>query len=304
MEEGVAPANGAAPGSGDAQQEEKDKDEEGNEIKQKSGNPTAATKKKKKEIDLPITPRVPGASKTEIDRLIEQELEMIAQDKKEKERSDAKNAVEEYVYEMRGKLDGGDYEKYSDDKTRQKLLNDLQTTEDWLYDEGSHQEKNVYVDRLKSLKNLGEPIRTRFTEAVNRPQHMQDLMKSIQRIDEAIQVYHTKSSDKYAHIDANDIEKANKTLNEKQNWYDQSANRFTASKPHEDSTILCAHIKQERDALERECWAILNKPKPKVEPPKEEPPKQQPPPPQPQPPPTGDQNPQSTEKPQSSMEVD
>jgi len=77
---------------------------------------------------------------------------MISQDKKEKERSDAKNAVEEYVYDMRGKLDGGDYEKYSDEKIRQKLLNDLQATEDWLYDEGVQQEKNVYVERLKSLK--------------------------------------------------------------------------------------------------------------------------------------------------------
>jgi len=34
-------------------------------------------KRKKKEIDLPITPRVPGASKNEIQRLIEEELEMI-----------------------------------------------------------------------------------------------------------------------------------------------------------------------------------------------------------------------------------
>jgi len=77
---------------------------------------------------------------------------MISQDKKEKERSDAKNAVEEYVYEMRGKVDGGEYEKYSDDKIRQKLLDDLQITEEWLYDDGMNQERNVYVDRLKSLK--------------------------------------------------------------------------------------------------------------------------------------------------------
>ena len=76
---------------------------------------------------------------------------------------------------------------------------------------------------------------------------MQELMKSIQRIDEAIQIYRTKSSDKYAHIDSNDIDKANKTLNDKQNWYDQTANRFNALKPHEDSTVLCSQIKQERD---------------------------------------------------------
>jgi hypothetical protein len=313
MEEGVAPAT-AAPGSGDAQQEEKEKDEEGNEIKPKTAG-AAATKKKKKEIDLPITSRVPCATRTELDRLIEQELEMISQDKKEKERSDAKNAVEEYVYDMRGKIDGGDYEKYSDEKTRQKLLNDLQTTENWLYEDGMDQEKNVYVDRLKSLKSLGDPIRHRYNEAENRQHHMQQLMKSIQRIDEAIQIYHTKSSDKYSHIEPNDIEKANKILTEKQNWYDQTANRFNAQKPHEDPAILCSQIKQERDTLEKECWAILNRPKPKVEPPPKETDasKQQAPqnnnhhqqqqdqaPPQP-PPSTG--NKQSTEQ-QSSMEVD
>jgi hypothetical protein len=77
---------------------------------------------------------------------------MVLFDKKDKERSDAKNAVEEYVYDMRGKLDGGEYEKYSDDRNRQKLLNELRTTETWLYDQGTNQEKNIYIERLKSLK--------------------------------------------------------------------------------------------------------------------------------------------------------
>ncbi len=40
-------------------------------------------------------------------------------------------------------------------------------------------------------------------------------MKLIQKITEAIEVYHTKSSVKYAHIDVNDIEKAKKILNDK-----------------------------------------------------------------------------------------
>ncbi|CAF1083675.1 unnamed protein product [Rotaria sordida] len=301
-------------GSGDGQTGEKEKTgEEGTETKPQSAT-TAAPKKKKKEIDLPITPRVPGANKKEIDRLIEQEHEMIAQDKKEKERSDAKNAVEEYVYDMRGKLDSGPLEKYADDNIRQQLLNDLQKAEDWLYDEGVHQEKSVYVDRLKSLKDIGEPIRNRYNEAENRQNLMQDLMKSIQRIDEAIQTYSTKSSDKYSHIDQSEIEKANKILTEKQTWYDQTANQFTALKKHENPTVLCSQIKQQRDTLERECWAILNKPKPKVEPPKDEPPKQQAPQTnnqqeqqqqqaQNQPPPTSSSgNQQSTEQ-QSSMDV-
>lgn len=296
MEDSAAATNdNAASGSGDAQQEEGAKDEEGADNKQKT-----ATKKKKKEIDLPITPRVPGATKTELDRLIEQELEMISQDKKERERSDAKNAVEEYVYEIRDKLEG-QFEQYTDEITRQKLRANLQTTEDWLYDEGTNQEKNVYVDRLKNLKSLGEPIRTRYQEAEYRQHHMEDLMKSIQRIDTAIQIYHTKSSDKYAHLAPADIEKATKILTDKQTWYDQTANRFRALKPHEDATVLCSHIKQERDTLEKECWAILNKPKPKVEPPKEDPAKQQQEAPPQQPTPEQPQQPNGN---QPSMEVD
>ncbi|CAF4733111.1 unnamed protein product [Rotaria sp. Silwood1] len=295
--------------SGDAQTGDKEKTEEGSETKSQSGN-TTTSKKKKKEIDLPITPQVPGLNKKELDRLMEQEHEMIAQDKKEKERSDAKNAVEEYVYDMRGRLEGGPLESYADDNIRQKLLNDLQKAEDWLYDEGIYQEKSVYVERLKNLKDIGEPIRNRYNEAENRQTYMQDLMKSLQRIDEAIQIYNTKSSDKYSHIDQNDIDKVNKTLNEKQAWYDQTANYFNALKKHENPNITCSQIKQQRDTIERECWAILNKPKPKVEPPKEDTSKQQAPQTnnqqeqqqaQNQPPPTSSGNQQIIEP---SMEVD
>jgi hypothetical protein len=76
---------------------------------------------------------------------------------------------------------------------------------------------------------------------------MQDLMKSIQRITEAIEVYHTKSSVKYAHIDVNDIEKAKKILNEIQKWDDQTVNYFDELKSHEDPAVLCSHIKQKRN---------------------------------------------------------
>ena len=38
-------------------------------------------------------------------------LSMIQQDRKEKERSEAKNSVEEYIYEAREKI-SGDYEKF------------------------------------------------------------------------------------------------------------------------------------------------------------------------------------------------
>jgi hypothetical protein len=59
--------------NGDPQQ---DKDEDGDEPKRN------LTKKKRKEIDLPITSRVPGATKIELDRLIEQEVTELSNENK------------------------------------------------------------------------------------------------------------------------------------------------------------------------------------------------------------------------------
>ena len=45
----------------------------------------------------------------------------------------------------------------------------------------------------------------------------------------------------------NDIEKANKILNEKQKWYDQVVNYFHELESHADPAVLCSHIKQKRN---------------------------------------------------------
>ena len=77
---------------------------------------------------------------------------MIANDRKEKERSEAKNSVEEYVYEMREKL-SNEYERFSTEENSATFLKMLDETENWLYsEEAENQEKSVYVDRLQKLK--------------------------------------------------------------------------------------------------------------------------------------------------------
>ena len=34
----------------------------------------------------------------------------------------------------------------------------LEDTENWLYEEGEDQRKQVYVDRLAALRNVGDPV--------------------------------------------------------------------------------------------------------------------------------------------------
>jgi hypothetical protein len=76
---------------------------------------------------------------------------------------------------------------------------------------------------------------------------MQEFMKSLQRIHEAIQIWQSKSNDRYSHIEKNEMDKLYKILTEKQKWYDQISNRFHSLRPHEDPQVFCSQINQEKE---------------------------------------------------------
>lgn len=61
------------------------------------------------------------------------------------------NAVEEYVYEIRGKIHD-ELEKFISDADRDKLSLQLEDTENWLYEEGEDCKKQIYLDKLAELK--------------------------------------------------------------------------------------------------------------------------------------------------------
>ncbi len=86
--------------------------------------PEKKNKKKTRSIDLSLVAKVPQMSKNEINYFVEQELGMIMQDKKEKERSEAKNLVEEYVYEVRDKL-SNEFEPFITAEVRTLVLIDI-----------------------------------------------------------------------------------------------------------------------------------------------------------------------------------
>jgi molecular chaperone DnaK (HSP70) len=245
-----------------------DKDEEIEEVnKVEKGK-----KKKTKAIDLPLVAKVPQMSKNEINYFVEQELSMIMQDKKEKERSEAKNLVEEYVYDVRDKL-SNEYEQFITPENKTSFLKSLDDTESWLYSEESEDQlKSVYVDRLNSLKSIGEPLKTRYKESIDRPQAFEDLGKSLQLIKKAVLQY-AENDEKYNHLEQADIDKVIKAVEEKEKWFEDKSNLINKLAKTEDPVVLVGQIKFEKESLEKTAWSILNRPKPKVEPPKVEEPK-------------------------------
>jgi heat shock protein 110kDa len=78
---------------------------------------------------------------------------MISNDLEENERIDARNALEEFVYELRNQLGSEDilanYVKEDESSTLSIALENMET---WLYEDGEHCERLDYINRLAELK--------------------------------------------------------------------------------------------------------------------------------------------------------
>lgn len=105
----------------------------------------------------------------------------LAADRQEKERADARNALEEYVYELRGKLSSEEeLGQYVLENDRDGLVRQLDDMENWLYEEGEDCNRQVYQDKLSELKAKGEPIQNRRIENELRPIVIEDFAKVLQ----------------------------------------------------------------------------------------------------------------------------
>ncbi|KAB0388340.1 heat shock 70 kDa protein 4 [Muntiacus reevesi] len=258
------------PAENKVESEEMETSQAGSKDKKMDQPPQAKKAKvKTSTVDLPIENQLLWQIDREMLNLyIENEGKMIMQDKLEKERNDAKNAVEEYVYEMRDKL-SGEYEKFVSEDDRNNFTLKLEDTENWLYEDGEDQPKQVYVDKLAELKNLGQPIKMRFQESEERPKLFEELGKQIQQYMKVISSFKNKE-DQYDHLDAADMVKVEKSTNEAMEWMNNKLNLQNKQSLTMDPVVKAKEIEAKIKELTSICSPIISKPKPKVEPPKEE----------------------------------
>ena len=89
--------------------------------------------------------------------------QMHADDKRQIENMKARNAVEEYVYGMKDKLESV-YKEFISEQDKEQFLRLLNDTETWLYEEGDNETKTVYNKKLEELNKHGDPIFKRVKE--------------------------------------------------------------------------------------------------------------------------------------------
>ncbi|KAF9926748.1 adenyl-nucleotide exchange factor sse1 [Linnemannia zychae] len=235
-------------------------------VEEKEGTPedldaplTRKVKKLVKKCDLPVVSATSSLDRAIVNELKEKEMEMIASDKLVADTEMAKNALEEYIYDTRSKVNGGVYKDYINPADKEKFVSDLNDAENWLYDEGDEATKSVYNAKLAELQVIGGPIIQRYREAEARPSAIREFRETIN----SLLAQATSSEEKYAHIPEAEKNSIVEKCSKDQTWIDNKEERQSMMKKYEVPAITSAEIRKQRDELIYFATPILNKPKPK-----------------------------------------
>jgi len=122
-------------------------------------------KKQVRKGDLPILPATNSLEETLKQAASEAENTMIMEDKLVADTEEKKNELETYIYDMRNKIDD-QYSEFASEDEKTKLKAKLETSEDWLYDEGEDATKAVYIAKMDEIRAVAGPIVQRYFDKV------------------------------------------------------------------------------------------------------------------------------------------
>jgi heat shock protein 4 len=126
------------------------------------------TKKVIKKHDLQVSVTSASAPSDLLSKWAAAEGEMRASDRLVIDTADRRNALEEYVYDIRSKLEMA-WSEFIQDADRTVFMKSLNEVEEWLYGEGEDATKSVYVEKLAELKKMGDPVAFRYLQNDERP---------------------------------------------------------------------------------------------------------------------------------------
>lgn len=197
---------------------------------------------------------------------------MISNDRQEKERVDAKNALEEYVYDMRGKLqEDGVLFEFIEESTREQMCRQLDEVENWLYEDGENCEREVYRSRLNDMSKTTNAIQLRHDEYSGQGQAFNDLGHAVQMAYKAVELY--RSGDpKYDHLTEAEMLNITEAAEKAQKWFEDATSKMRTVRRTQDPLVKLADIRHECQTLTTCVNSVINRPKPRpATPPKDTP---------------------------------
>lgn len=189
---------------------------------------------------------------------------MIGNDEKEKERVDARNALEEYVYYMREKLsEDGALASYIENNQRQNICQQLNELENWLYEEGEDCENEIYRGKLSDLHKQTDPIKARSFEYEHQGNAFNDLGHAVQMARKQINEFRSNTA-KYEHITEVEILNVSEATDRAQHWLEENSGRVANTAKTVDPPVRVSDIQNELQTLTACVNSVMNRPKPKA----------------------------------------
>lgn len=121
---------------------------------------TQKVKKWIKTADLEVVHYPQQLSVEKRNAYLEKESQMASEDKLVADTEDRKNALEEYIYDIRDKLDGP-LAEFASPEEKEEISQLSLDTEDWLYGDGEDATKAQYVAKYEELATKGNLIKGR-----------------------------------------------------------------------------------------------------------------------------------------------
>jgi len=175
--------------------------------------------------------------------------------------ANAKNAVETYVYDSRDKLYGA-WAQFVTEANAASFSTVLEEAGDWLYGEGEEQPREVYEQKLLSLKAIGDHIDFRMHEHDART----SAVARFQKIHAEYLEKANSADEKYAHIGPEEKHKIVAEVEKNLAWFAPLQAKQQALALTEDPAYHTKDLLARNDALAKLAEPILNKPKPKPKP--------------------------------------
>lgn len=188
---------------------------------------------------------------------------MIENDEKEKQRVDARNALEESVYDLREKFsEEGSLAQYIEATSRLNLTQQLNDLENWLYEEGEDCDCEIYRGKLTDLHSQTEPVKSRSLEYEQQPNAFTELGHAIQMARKSVAEFRSNNP-KYDHITETEILNISEAADRAQKWLEDNSGKLQKSPRTVDPAVRVADIRHELQTLTACLNSVLNRPKPK-----------------------------------------
>jgi heat shock protein 4 len=231
---------------------------------------TAEKKKKIKKTLLEYFEfRIIEWTKAEIEKEFEAEVAMANADRIIRETADMRNELESYIYDMRDKIiSDSQLGPYCTEEEKSTFSSILESTENWLYEDGFDATKSVYFEKLSDLKKHGDPMEFRQKEAANRPNAVSVLQRTVEKYNSWLNS--SEGEEQYSHITHDEFTKCHDKCDEISSWMYDMMDKQGSLAANVNPAVTVAEINRKAKELTDTVSPIMHKPKPKPKPKAEE----------------------------------